>query len=42
MLGPQFIGALMQGYAFGFVLVGIVRFICLPAIPESTLENYFW
>jgi len=42
MLGPRFIGALMQGYAFAFVLVGFVRFICLVAIPESTIDSYFW
>ena len=41
MLGPQFVGPLMQGYALSFVLVGLIRLLCLLVLPGQSIEEYF-
>jgi hypothetical protein len=35
MLGPKFVGPLMQGFALSFVLVLPVRLLCLLVLPRK-------
>ena len=41
MLGPQFVGPLMQGYTLSFVLVSLIRLLCLLVLPGQSIEEYF-
>jgi len=41
MMGSTFLGSLMQGNAFSFLFVNLLRFICLVAFNGQDNESYF-
>jgi len=41
MLGPEYIGSLMQGFSGSFLLVSLLRLICLISFPGQDDRSYF-
>ena len=41
MLGPDYIGSLMQGYSVSFIFASFLRLVCLLSFPGQDDQSYF-